>query len=104
MNREAAWYFGAIIALFVMLLVWLSAAWPASAQMLCGPRRQVLDGFKAKHAETEQWFGHALGEQASVFLLLAGRDGTWTLLLVKPDVACVIGAGTNSSPQFGEPT
>lgn len=103
MNREAAWYFGAIVALFVMLLVWLSAA-PASAQMLCGPRRQVIDGFKAKHAETEQWFGQALGEQASVFLLLAGRAGTWTLLLVKPDVACVIGAGTNSSPQFGEPT
>jgi hypothetical protein len=103
MSREAAWYFGVMVALFALLLIWLSAA-PANAQSLCGPRRQVIDGVKANYSETEQWFGQQTGDQAAVMLLLASRVGTWTLLLVKPDVACIIGAGTNSSPQFGEPT
>lgn len=102
MNREAAWYFGAIVALFVMLLAWLAAA-PASAQMLCGPRREVINALKQSANETEIWSGKHSGSEPLVMLLLSGKNGTWTLVAVKPDVACVIGAGSNSTLIIGVP-
>lgn len=102
MNREAAWYFGAIIALFVMLLMWL-AAWPANAQMLCGPRRELIDAIKQSANEPEIWSGKHSGSEPVVMLLLSGKHGSWTLIAVKPDVACVIGAGSNSTSLIGEP-
>lgn len=102
MNREAAWYFGAIIALFVMLLIWL-AAWPAKAQMLCGPRREVINAIKQSANETEIWSGKHSGSEPLVMLLLSSKQGSWTLIAVKPDVACIIGAGSNSTITIGDP-
>lgn len=76
----------------------------ADAQQVCGPRREVIDTIKSKYGETESWFGIvADGNEKAVMLLLTGRDGSWTLLLVRPDVACGIASGGKSTALFGDP-
>lgn len=105
MSREFKIYFFVILGLFTALLFWL-LAWPAHAQqqqMLCGPRREVIDAIKASASEIEVWSGKHLGNEPVVMLLLSGKSGSWTLIAVKPDVACVIAAGMNSTPMFGDP-
>lgn len=102
MSSEFRIYFFVILGLFVALLLWL-LAWPANAQTLCGPRREVIDAIKQSAQETEVWYGHASGNEKAVMLLLSGKSGSWTLLQVRPDVACVVGAGQGSTPLFGEP-
>lgn len=74
---------------------------PANAQQPCGPRREVIDRLKTAHGETESWYGHV--DRNSVALLLTGKNGSWTLLLVRPDVACGIASGSGSTPLFGDP-
>jgi hypothetical protein len=95
-------YMSIILALFVVAFLWL-LTWPANAQMLCGPRREVIDALKQSAKETEVWSGKHLGNEPLVLLLLSGKSGSWTLISVKPDVACIIGAGSNSTPMFGDP-
>lgn len=102
MSREFRIYFFVILGLFVALFLWL-LAWPANAQTLCGPRREVIDAIKNSAKETEIWFGKHSGTEPLVLLLLSGKSGSWTLISVKPDVACIIGAGTNSTPTIGDP-
>lgn len=102
MSREFKIYLSVILGLFAALFLWL-LAWPAHAQTLCGPRREVIDAIKQSAKETEIWFGKHSGNEPLVLLLLSGKSGSWTLIAVKPDVACVIGAGTNSTPTFGDP-
>lgn len=102
MSKEFRIYFFVILGLFTALLLWL-LAWPAHAQTLCGPRREVIDAIKQSAQETEVWYGHTSGNEKAVMLLLSGKSGSWTLLQVRPDVACVVGAGTKSTPLFGEP-
>jgi len=106
MSREFKIYFFVILGLFTALLFWL-LAWPAHAQqpqqMLCGPRREVIGAIKGSAKETEIWFGKHSGTEPLVLLLLSGKSGSWTLIAIKPDVACIIGAGTNSTPIIGDP-
>lgn len=106
MSIEFRFYLGAIVALFVLLLVWLVST-PANAQMqidqACGPRRELIDRLKAYYGETESWIGQT-NDPNAVYLLMTSKEQSWTLLVVKPDVACAIGAGSNSTLMFGEPT
>jgi hypothetical protein len=102
MSREFKIYFFVILGLFAALFFWL-LSWPANAQTLCGPRREVIDALKSSANETEVWSGKHSGNEPLVMLLLSGKSGSWTLIAVKPDVACVIAAGMNSTPMFGDP-
>jgi hypothetical protein len=107
MNREHI-ALSIFAALFLALLCWLISN-PAAAQVqspeqrhaLCGPRRQVLDAYKATHKQAEQWIGNAGAD--GVLVILADREGNWSLFVVQPDVACLLGAGDRSTPMFGEP-
>ena len=92
----------AILALFIAFLIW-GAIQPVHAQSLCGPRREVLDAIKMTAKETEVWFGRVPGKEHAVMLLLSGKSGSWTLIGIKPDVACIIATGQGSTPLFGDP-
>lgn len=96
MSKEFRFYFLTILFLLSAIFVWLSFLPPANAAMLCGPRKQVIDGFKANYAEKEVWFGTPLNSKDVVLLLLSSDKGTWTLLIVRPDTACVLAGGTGS--------
>jgi len=96
MSREFRAYFLSILFLLVAAFAWLTFL-PANAAMLCGPRKQVIDNLKSSAQEREIWFGHPLGAPDAVMLLLASDKGTWTLLVVRPDVSCIIAGGTGSA-------
>jgi hypothetical protein len=103
MSLAFKFYFFAILGLFIALFLWL-AAWPANAQQLCGPRPEVIAAIKKSAGEREVWFGKHPNEKGTVMLLLSGKSGSWTLLMVKPDMACIIAAGQGPTEMFGEPT
>lgn len=104
MSIEFRFCLGAIVALFILLLVWLAAT-PASAeeQALCGPRREVIDRLGQTYGEEKRWFGVSTEASATVYLLLVSDAGSWTLLKVMPDVACAVAVGTDSNLMFGDP-
>ncbi|ASY62549.1 hypothetical protein SJ05684_c10920 [Sinorhizobium sojae CCBAU 05684] len=93
-----------LIALaFILFCFWVQ---PAVAQVdpsTCAPRRELIDSLKATYGETESWVGKDAKDKAAVFLLMTGKNGSWTLLKVMPDVACVIAAGSESTNLFGTP-
>lgn len=94
---------GVLIAVFVLASDAAAQMQPPGQQhVLCAPRRELLEAFKATHGQQEQWIGKA-GEDG-VLVLLGDKDGNWSLFVVKPDFACLFGAGDGSTLLFGEPT
>lgn len=95
---------GLMAALFFFFLGWLMST-PANAQMqiqqACGPRREIIDRIKSYYSESESWLGQSA--DGAVYLLMTSKEKSWTLLIVKPDVACAIGAGDGSTLLFGDP-
>ena len=100
MSKEFMWDFGIIVALLLAPLFWAGAT-AANAQALCAPRRELIDNFKARFGEVEQWIGRVDDETTAV--LLTSKSGRWSLILVKPDFACLLGAGDKSTVRFGDP-
>lgn len=69
----------------------------AAAQVLCGERAAVLAGLAERFAEQPAAAGLAANGQ--VVELLVAPDGSWTLLLSRPDgVSCLIGGGVGWAP------
>ena len=85
------------LARSILATMTFCAPFTASAQKQCGPRREVIDTFRERFGETESWFGQVDGSGGAVVLLLTGKNGSWTLLLVRPDVACGIASGSDST-------
>ncbi len=64
----------------------------AAAQSLCGERTAVLAGLAERFAERPAAAGLAANGQ--IVELLVAPDGSWTLLLSRPDgVSCLIAGG-----------
>jgi len=101
MSREFRAYFLTILFLIVAAFAWLTFLPANAATALCGPRKQVIDGFKSSYGEKQAWVGKPIENNGTALLLLSSDHGTWTLIQVGPDVACVLAAGTNSA--FGVP-
>lgn len=69
-------------------------AFPAAAQprQLCAPRAALLEKLGQEFGETPTAGGVDGG--GNLMEILAGPNGSWTLLIVRPDkVACIVGSG-----------
>ncbi|ASY62459.1 hypothetical protein SJ05684_c10010 [Sinorhizobium sojae CCBAU 05684] len=69
--------------------------------MCTAPR---VDRFAKGHLRRNRILvGKDAKDKAAVFPADEGKNGSWTLLKVMPDVACVIAAGSESTNLFGTP-
>lgn len=104
MSVEFRFYLGAIIALFILLLIWLAAD-PANAQQQaappCGTEASILAFFEKRHGERPQWRGGM--QDGTQFMLLVSRKNTWTLIRTDGKHACALSAGDGSAFKVGEP-
>ncbi|WP_230530286.1 hypothetical protein [Microvirga roseola] len=67
---------------------------PASAQMACAPRDEVIDALGQKYDEAPVGIG--LMRPNQVLELLVSDTGSWTLLVTLPTGrSCIMGAGEN---------
>ncbi|SFO98355.1 hypothetical protein [Tranquillimonas alkanivorans] len=67
----------------------------ASAQSFCAERATVVERLNETYGES--FAGGGLRNSSSVIeVWSAGADGTWTILMTRPDgISCIVAAGTN---------
>ncbi|CUH38832.1 hypothetical protein JSE7799_01550 [Jannaschia seosinensis] len=74
-------------------------ATPVAAQGAgCAPRDVVVDRLDRTYGEV--YAGGGLRGRHAIFeIWISAEDGTWTILMTRPDgIACVMAAGTNWHP------
>ena len=76
-------------------------ALPATAQTMCGERNKFLKHLSSGYSEAPVAMG--LVSNGSILEVLASKDGTWTIIVTRPDGrSCVVAAGEswNDKPQL----
>ena len=77
-----------------LALALLLFAFPAFAQQrqLCAPRAALLEKLSQEFGEAP--YAGAIDGAGNLMEILTGPNGTWTLLIVRPDkIACIVGSG-----------
>ncbi len=65
---------------------------PATAQSVCGERTKFLKHLSSGYSETPVAMG--LVSNGSILEVLASKDGSWTIIVTRPNgISCVVAAG-----------
>ncbi len=77
-------------------------SFPASAQMACGNRSEVVAKLGGKYGEVRR--GGGLSGSAAFFEIWASPEtGTWTILKTSPGgISCIMAVGTGWQDDAGE--
>lgn len=66
---------------------------PASAQMVCGKRAEIIKQLESKYGETRQSLGLQQG-RGIVEIYASDETGSWTILVTDPrGTSCLLAAG-----------
>ncbi len=81
---------------------------PVAAQAVCGPYSAITAKLEQIHGETRKWAGLSAA-QTMIELWADTRDGSWSILRVRPDRwACLVAVGIlwhdYEPPPKGDPT
>ncbi len=79
-----------------------AAPFPSQKPVVCDDYQSVLDGLEKNYNEKPIWMGRDLNNGNMYILTANAKEDTWTYLETNNKVACVLGAGTKSTPVFGE--
>ena len=71
--------------------------------MICDKTEAVFDVLVNDFEEVPQWTGKDVKDGTTYVLTVNIKDGTWTLIQMDKDIACVMGIGTNPRSMFGKP-
>ncbi len=67
-------------------------ALPAAAQAVCSERAKFVDQLSGNYSENTVALG--LVNNGSVLEILASKEGSWTILVTKPNgISCVVATG-----------
>ena len=94
-----------ILALALVLTVTTVAAEPfrSNKPVVCEQRDLVLAQLAEKYEEKPVWMGKDL-KNGNIYILTANnKEGSWTYIETNGEIACVLGAGSASTPKFGDP-
>lgn len=85
------------VAFIFILLALVLAISPAFAQSApqCGPYLAVIEGLAARYGEDVVW--SELRPDGSQVVITAAEGGSWTVLLVEGDRACIATFGDEAS-------
>ena len=68
---------------------------------LCDKIEVVLDAIINNYGEKPVWSGKDTRDGSGYMMFENTKENSWTLIKYNKQVACVLGAGTNSRPMFG---
>ena len=68
----------------------------------CEDQKVVLETLAARYNEKPLWIGQDLKNSNIYIMTTNEKEATWTFIETNGQVACVLGAGTNSSLNLGE--
>jgi len=68
--------------------------------IVCAKASTLLNGLKDNYDELPMWIGQ---DEQSKYSLFVSKTGSWTLVQFSNEIACILGAGTNSREIFHGP-
>lgn len=68
----------------------------SSKPVLCDDAKSIVSGLMKNWGEMPVWTAKDAEDQSRYLLLINSKKGTWTLLQYTPDIACVLGVGSES--------
>jgi hypothetical protein len=71
--------------------------------MICDRTEVVFETLFKQFQEVPQWTGKDVKDGTTYVLTSNTKDGTWTLVQMDKDVACVMGLGTDTKLFLGNP-
>ena len=69
--------------------------------VLCDESKKLISALNEQWNEKLQWSGNDGANNSKYGLFVNEKTGTWTLLQLTPEVACIIGVGDNSKLFLG---
>lgn len=91
--------------LIILMFVSSAAAEPFRFDLptLCDSTGVVIKNLEGNYKEKLSWSGHHVNDASVYSLWVNEKTGTWTLLKMTPETACIIGVGDQSHETFGLP-
>lgn len=71
--------------------------------MICDRKEVVFETLVNQFQEVPQWTGKDVKDGTTYVLTSNPKDGSWTLVQMDKDVACVMGLGTDTKLFLGNP-
>lgn len=63
----------------------------------CDDARLIIKGLMERYGEVPVWGAKDLRDESRYLLTVNEKNGSWTLLQYTPELACILGAGTESN-------
>ena len=76
---------------------------PSSKRVICDQLSVVLDTLSTKFDEKVVWMGKDIQDGTAYVLTVNSKEQTWTYLQSDGKVACILGVGSGSTLQLGDP-
>lgn len=76
-------------------------AFQTTKPVVCDETKKIISALNDQWNEKLQWSGIDGAETSRYGLFVNEKTGTWTLLQLTPEVACVIGVGEKSKSVLG---
>ena len=76
---------------------------PSSKKVICDQLSIVLDTLATKFDEKVVWMGKDINDGTAYVLTANPKEHTWTYIQSDGKIACILGLGTGSTIQLGEP-
>jgi len=93
----------ASVSLFCLPNVVNAQMFRSTKVIVCDKAEIVLQTLMNQFEESLRWTGKDLQNGTTYALTSNPKDGSWTLIQTDKEIACVIGVGTDTKPQFGAP-
>jgi hypothetical protein len=76
---------------------------PSSKKVICDQLPVVLETLANKFEEKLVWIGRDIQDGTTYLLTVNPKDQTWTQIQSDGKIACILGVGTGSTIQLGQP-
>ena len=101
--KETAIRVLASVSLFCLPNAANAQTFKSTKVIVCDKAETLLQTLMTQFEEELRWTGKDLQNGTTYALTSNSKDGSWTLIQTDKQVACVIGVGTDTKPQFGAP-
>ena len=72
--------------------------------IVCDKTQKLIESLSLNFKEKVSWAGRHVDDDSMYSLWVNERTGSWTLLKMNPEVACILGVGEESKFTIGENT
>ncbi len=72
--------------------------------VICDNTQKIIESLTTNFKEKASWTGKHIEDNSRYSLWVNEKTGSWTLLKMNPEVACILGVGEESKIMLGDET